>query len=49
MYRKDAAAVERLLGIGEAAVDAKADRVELAAMTDVCLAIFNLSETVTRK
>lgn len=49
VYRKDAAAVGRLLGIGESAVDGKADRVALAAMTDVCLAIFNLSETVTRK
>ena len=48
-YKGNPEAVEKLLGVGESPVEAKTDRTQLAAMTDVCLAILNLSETVTRK
>ncbi len=48
-YREDSAAADKLLAIGESEVDPTFDRSELAALADVCLAILNLSETVTRK
>ena len=48
-YKGKPDAVEKLLGVGESPVGSKVDRTQLAAMTDVCLAILNLSETVTRK
>ena len=48
-YKANPEAAEKLLVVGESPVDANLDRAHLAAMTDVCLAIFNLSETVTRK
>jgi hypothetical protein len=48
-YKSKPEAAEKLLGVGESPVDVKLDRAQLAALTDVCLAIFNLSETVTRK
>lgn len=48
-YKADPAAVDKLLSVGASSVNPKLDRVQLAALADVCLAIFNLSETVTRK
>ena len=48
-YRKDPAAVDKLLAVGESAVDAAMPREQLAALADACLVILNLSETVTRK
>ena len=48
-YQNNAAAADKLLGVGASPLDPDLDRAELAALTDVCLAIFNLSETVTRK
>ncbi|MDG2125407.1 MAG: DUF1553 domain-containing protein, partial [Verrucomicrobiales bacterium] len=48
-YKANPQAAEKLLEVGESPVEAKLDRTKLAAMTDVCIAIFNLSETITRK
>ena len=48
-YQNDSSAAEKLLAIGTSAIDASLDRIRLAAMTDVCHVILNLSETVTRK
>jgi len=48
-YLADPAAADRLLAIGSSPVDAALDRTKLAALTDVCIVIFNLSETITRK
>lgn len=48
-YQADPSAAEKLLAIGASAIDASLDRMRLAAMTDVCHVILNLSETVTRK
>ncbi len=48
-YRADTSAADKLLAIGASPVAPGLDRAELAALTDICLAIFNLSETVTRK
>lgn len=48
-YQADPAASQKLLAIGASPVDATLDRIRLAAMTDVCHVILNLSETVTRK
>ena len=48
-YRKDPAAADRLLAIGESQVDPAMPREQLAALADTCLVILNLSETVTRK
>jgi len=48
-YLADPAAADKLLAIGSSPVDASLDRTKLAALTDVCIVIFNLSETITRK
>ncbi len=40
---------DKLLAIGASPVDPAVDRIQLAALSDVCIVIFNLSETVTRK
>ncbi len=48
-YKSDLKAAEKLLGVGASSSDPKLGRAQLAAMTDVCLTIFNLSETITRK
>jgi len=48
-YQSNLGAADKLLTVGESAVDAELDRAQLAAMADVCLTIFNLSETITRK
>ncbi len=38
-----------LLSVGESQADPQLDPLKLSAMADVCLAILNLSETITRK
>ncbi|MFN3165495.1 MAG: PSD1 and planctomycete cytochrome C domain-containing protein [Phycisphaeraceae bacterium] len=48
-YRSEPAAAQKLLAVGESPVDATLDPNNIAALADVCLAIFNLSETLTRK
>ena len=48
-YRADAEAAKLLLGVGESPRDAALDPVEHAALTSVCLAIFNLDEALTRE
>ena len=48
-YQSDPNAANKLLSVGESAADPKLDKSQLAAMADVCLAILNLSETITRK
>jgi hypothetical protein len=49
LYLADPAAVDKLLAIGVSPVDPAVDRTKLAALADVCIVIFNLSETITRK
>ena len=48
-YRANPLAAERLLQIGERPVSPDIDPIPLAALTDTCHVIFNLSETLTRK
>lgn len=48
-YQSNSQAVEKLLRVGESPTDVQLDRAQIAALADVCLAIFNLSETITRK
>lgn len=48
-YQSHPKSVERLLSIGDSGTDVELKTAEVAAMADVCLAIFNLSETITRK
>jgi hypothetical protein len=48
-YKANPQAAKKLLAVGESPADPKLDAAEVAAMADVCLAIFNLSETITRK
>ena len=48
-YRSDRAAAKALLAVGESPPDPQLDPTQVAAMADVCLAIFNLSETIMRK
>ena len=48
-YQADPASAHKLLAIGASPIDASLERIRLAAMTDVCHVILNLSETVTRK
>lgn len=48
-YQRDSSTCDKLLAIGASPIDASLDRIRLAAMTDVCHVILNLSETVTRK
>lgn len=47
-YAKEPANAEALLKVGERAVPADANKVELAAWTSVCRTILNLHETITR-
>jgi hypothetical protein len=47
-YAVDVKAAEAVVGVGEAARDAKVDVVELASWTSVARAILNLHETITR-
>ncbi len=46
---RDPQAAKKLLGVGASPPDPQLNPVHVAAMADVCLAIFNLSETITRK
>jgi hypothetical protein len=48
-YQADPAAADKLLAIGASPVDAALDRSRLAALTDVCHVMLNLSETLTRR
>ncbi|MFM8705530.1 MAG: PSD1 and planctomycete cytochrome C domain-containing protein [Planctomycetia bacterium] len=48
-YRADAEAAGRLLGVGEHKRDETLDASEHAALTAVCLGIFNLDEALTRE
>jgi hypothetical protein len=47
-YRTHAEEVEKLLKVGLAPAPASADKVELAAWTQVCRVVLNLHETITR-
>jgi hypothetical protein len=49
VYRVDLAAAQALLAVGAAPRDTSIDPAEHAALTAVCLAIFNLDETLTRE
>jgi hypothetical protein len=48
-YGSNPQAAAKLLDVGASPSDPTLDRSRVAAMADVCLAIFNLSETITRK
>ena len=49
VYRDDPAAAKKLLAVGAAPADAALDPAELAAWANVCLAVFNLDEALTRE
>lgn len=48
-FQRNPEAVKELLGIGAASRDAKLDAVQHAALTHVCLTIYNLDEALTRQ
>ncbi|MGA0899749.1 MAG: PSD1 and planctomycete cytochrome C domain-containing protein [Luteolibacter sp.] len=48
-YRKEPQAISKLMAVGESKPDVSLDADQVAALADVALAIFNLSETLTRK
>lgn len=48
-YKKDLAAADKLLHVGESAYDSKVEKSELAAWTTVASVILNLDETVTKE
>ncbi len=48
-YQKDPSAAANLLAVGASPVDDTLEAAEVAALADVALAVFNLSETLTRK
>jgi hypothetical protein len=48
-YAKDPKAAEKLLAVGEGKPDAKLDRADLAAATQLALAILNVDEAVYRR
>ena len=48
-YKADAAAAKHLLSVGEHPRDESLDPAEHAALANVCLAIFNLDEALTRE
>jgi hypothetical protein len=48
-YQKDPEAARRFLKVGEHPTQPNSNKAEVAALADVCLAIFNLSESLTRK
>jgi len=48
-YQINPTNADKLLTIGSSSTETSIDRPQLAALTDICLAIMNLSETVTRK
>ena len=49
LYAADADAAKQLLSVGESKRDEALDAAEQAALTSVCLAIFNLDEALTRE
>jgi hypothetical protein len=49
VYRADAEAAKHFLGVGESPRNESLDVAEHAALTGVCLAIFNLDEALTRE
>jgi hypothetical protein len=49
IYSGDAAAAQALLAVGESKRDERLDAVEHAALSAVCLAIYNLDEALTRE
>jgi hypothetical protein len=49
VYRADAEAARHFLGVGESPRNESLDVAEHAALTSVCLAIFNLDEALTRE
>ena len=48
-YTEDPAAAARLMAVGASLADPKLDVGQVAALADVCHAVLNLSETITRK
>ena len=48
-YRRNPAAAKHLITQGESKPDAKADPIELAALTTVVMNIMNLDETINRE
>lgn len=48
-YKDDEKMVEALLAVGNAPTNPDLDRVSLTVMTNICLAIFNLDEALTRE
>jgi hypothetical protein len=48
-YRADAEAAKQLVSVGESPRDASLDLAEHAALSSVCLGIFNLDEALTRE
>jgi hypothetical protein len=49
VYRADKAGAKKLLAVGSAPADGTLDPAEHAAWTNLCLAIFNLDEALTRE
>jgi hypothetical protein len=49
VYKGDPAAAKKLLAVGARPADPALDPAELAAWTNVCLAVFNLDEALTRE
>lgn len=49
VYRRDPEAAAKLLAVGQSPADVDLDAAQVAAMADVALVVFNLSETLTRK
>ena len=49
IYQADAAAAKQLVTIGESPRDESLDTAAHAALTGVCLGIFNLDEALTRE
>jgi len=48
-FAADPAAAKKTISVGQAAVETKLQPAELAAWTEVCLAVFNLDEALTRE
>jgi hypothetical protein len=48
-YRADAESAKQLVGVGESSRDESLDLAEHAALSSVCLGVFNLDEALTRE
>ena len=48
-YRTDAEAAKQLVSVGESSRDESLDLAEHAALSSVCLGMFNLDEALTRE